>query len=402
MLRTVLGAATVLTMLAASADHPALAQRATSSPSSTLLGTGGPATPPPPGFPQSNLVWGGTFETHLQAELTKQDRSDAKATAFDDSDLSLYANYANWLSAYSDIRLERQRQDNASDFYPDRNSFFRSEGLTMRQLFATLRPSRELSLYAGKIHPAFGSAYELAPGNFYNFASDYEQDERIGGGVAYRIPDRLGLTSLQISAEAFFLDTTPLSNLLLSRPGIDDPLADRARRYTLGQFGPSNTNKPESFTLAVRGGQPERGLTYQISLTRETTLEPGGRAELGESIGASYDPTGDGIPIGPRLGLTPFLEYTHFDNFGGTAGLEAHYLIGGLTFTRARLQIALAAGLRANMLGAVSTLDHQENLSVNYEVNPRLTVGGGINYINVSGQGGSWSFGPSLSYAIGF
>lgn len=402
MLRIAFRAAAALTLFAALDDHAALAQRATTSPSSSLLGSGGPVTPPPPGFPQTNFVWGGIFETHLQAELTKQDRSDAKGTVFDDSDLALYANYSTWLSAYSDIHLERQRQDNADDFYPDRNSFLRSEGLTMRQLFATVRPSRALSLYAGKIHPAFGSAYELAPGNFSNFASDYEQDERIGFGTAYRVPDAIGMTSLQVSAEAFFLDTTPLSNSLISRPSLDDPLADRARRYTLGQYGPSNTNKPDSFTLALRGGQPERGLTYQASFTRETTLEPGGRAELGESIGASYDPTGDGIPIGPRLGVTPFLEYTHFDNFGGTAGLEAHYLIGGLTFTRARWQVAVATGLRANKLGDTRTLDHQENISVNYEVNPHVTVGAGVNYINISGQGGSWSFGPSFSYELGF
>jgi hypothetical protein len=402
MLRTALRAAAAMTLLAAIDDDPALAQRATTSPSSSLLGPSAPVTPPPPGFPQTNFVWGGTFATHLQAELTKPDRSAAKGTAFDDSDLSLYANYSNWLSAYSDIHLERQRQDTANDFYPDRNSFLRSEGLTMRQLFATVRPIRDLSLYAGKIHPAFGSAYESAPGNFSNFATDYEQDERFGLGAAYSVPDRLGLTALQFSAEAFFLDTTPLSNSLFSRPSLDDPLADRPKRYTLGQYGPSNTNKPDSFTLALRGGLPERGFAYQLSFTRETSLEPGGRAEIGESIGASYDPTGDGIPIGPRLGVTPFLEYAHFDNFGGSAGLEAHYLVGGLTFTRARWQLALAAGLRANMLGAARTLDHQENVSLNYEITPQVTVGAGVNYINVSGQGGSWTFGPSLSYELGF
>ncbi len=377
------------------------AQRAVTSPSSSLLGAGA-TTAPPPGFPQSNFVWGGEIETHLQAELTKPDRGAAKGTLFDDANLSLYGNYATWLSAYSDLHLERTRQDNADDYYPDRDSFLRSEGLTARQLFATVRPSENWSLYGGKIHPAFGSAYELGPGNFYNFAADYEQDERIGAGAAYRIPDSVGQTNLQISAEAFFLDTSVLSNSLFSRPSLDDPTADRARRYTLGQFGPSNTNKPDSFTLALRGGQPERGLTYQISFTRETTLAPGGKAELGELIGASYDPTGDGIPIGPRLGVTPFLEYTHFDNFSGTAGLDAHYLLGGLTFTKARWQLALAAGLRATNFAGASSLDHQENISLDYELTPHVTVGGGVNYINLAGQGGSWSFGPSLAIGFGF
>lgn len=357
---------------------------------------------PPPGFPQSNFVWGGEWDTHLQSEITKEDRSDAKSTTFADSNLFLYGNYQNWFSTYSDIKLERTREDNADDYYPDRSSFLRSEALTIRQLFATVRPDQNWAIYTGKIHPAFGSAFELAPGNFYNFGSDYEQDERIGAGVAYRIPDSIGQTNLQLSLETFFLDTTFLSNALLSRPSLDDPTADRARRYTLGQYGPSNTNKPDSFTIALRGGQPERGLTYQISLTRETTLAPGGKAEVGESIGASYDPTGDGIPLGPRLGVTPFLEYTHFDNFAGEAGLEAHYLIGGLTFTRARWQFAIAGGLRNNNIGNTHSLDHQENISLNYALTPHVTLGGGVNYIDITGRGGSWSFGPSLSTSWGF
>jgi len=380
----------------------AFAQRATTAPSATLLGAGGTTEAPPPGFPQSNFVWGGEWETHEQAELTKPDRGDAKGTVFSDQNLALYGNYSTWLSLYSDVHLERTRQDNADDYYPDRNSFLRSEALTMRQLFAELRPSQDWSIYGGKIHPAFGSAFEQEPGNFYNFASDYEQDERIGAGLAYRLPDSIGQTNLQISAEAFFLDTSVLSNSLLSRPSLDDPTADRTRRYALSQFGPSNTNKPDSFTLALRGGQAERGLTYQLSFTRETTLAPGGKAEVGESVGVSYDPTGDGIPLGPRLGVTPFLEYTHFDNFGGTAGLEAHYLVGGLTFTKARWQLAIAGSLRSNVTSGTRTLDHQENISLNYALTPHVTLGGGVNYINVTGQGGSWSFGPSLSTNWGF
>jgi hypothetical protein len=389
-------------LLAALTVAPASAQRAVTPPSATLTGSSTPLTAPPPGMNESNFVWGGEVETHLQGEVTVPDRSAAQSTVFDDSAVSLYGNYSTWLSGYSQINLERTRQDNSADYYPDRNSFMRSEALTMRQLFATARPSNDLALYAGKIHPAFGSAYELAPGNFYNFASDYEQDERIGAGAAYRVPDPVGQTNLLLSGEAFFLDTSPLSNTLLSRPSPNDPTANRPRRYALGQFGAANTNRPDSFTVALRGGQAERGLTYQVSVTREATIAPGGKAEVGESVGASYDPTGDGIPIAERIGVTPFLEYTHFNNFGGSAGLDANYAIAGLSFTRGRWQLALAGGLRHDSQAGTATLDHQENVSLNYAINAYVTAGGGVNYINLSGQGGSWTFGPSLSIAFGF
>ena len=375
------------------------AQRAVQAPSAATAAPEN-AAPSPPGFPSEPLVYGGEFEAHLQAELTQPSGAPAKGTVFDDSEADLYANYSNWLSLYGNLKLERNRDDNADDYYPGSNTFLRSEGLTMRQLFLAVRPLDSLTVYGGKIHPDFGSAWADMPGNFYNFASDYEQDERIGFGVEYIFPKALGIPYLRASIETFFLDTSPLSNSLLSRPSLDDPTADRARRFAPAQFGPSNTQGFNSYTLALKGGQAEHGLTWLASFTKEATDDPAGRTEYGESIGGQYDPTGDGIPLGPRLGVTPFLEYAHFDNFGGAANLEIHYLQAGLTFTRVRWQLALAAGLRKS-LGAATNTDHQESISLNYTVTPSLTLGGGINYISVDGRG-SWSLGPSLGFHRAF
>jgi len=370
---------------------------------STPSGPSMPTTPPPPGFPanyQSNIVFGGEFDTHLQAELTKPSGTGAKGTVFDDSELTLYGNYSTWLSLNSDIKLERNRNDNEEDFYPDRNSFLRSEGMTLRQLFATVRPFDQVSVYGGKIHPNFGSAYQAEPGNFYNFGSDYEQDERIGFGAQYALADLLGLTNVRLSVETFYLDTSFLSESLLSRPALDDPTADRLRRYTRNQFGPANTGSFDSYTVALRGGRAEQGLTWQISLTQEATDDPSGRTEYGQSIGATYDPTGDGLRLTGRLGLTPFLEYAHFTNFAGITGLERHYLIGGATFSYVRWQLILAGGLRKS-LGASHDTDHQENVSLNYSVTDELTVGGGVNHVEIAGRG-SWTIAPSLAYKIAF
>ena len=407
-------------LLLSLAGGNAFAQRAVSMPSSETAAPSAPAAPPPPGMTQNILVYGGELNSQLQALVSSPQGGGTKGAISDDSDLDLYANYSDWLSAYSDIKLERQRNDNLDSFYPDRNSAFRSEGLTMRQLFLAARPADPLTVYGGKIHPNFGSAFDQEPGNFYNFGSDYEQDERIGVGAEYLLPESIGLHKLRVSFEAFMLDTSILSESLLSRPAFDDmdPTV-RFHRYTLGAFGPSNTNSLASYTLAFRGGEAERGLTYQVSFTREATDDPSGQTEWGQSIGASYDPTGDGIPIGERLGMTPFLEYTHFSNFQNNPGLSRHYLIGGVAFTYVNWQLALAAGLRhtsdnANAPGgnpfgnAVATQeykawDHQENVSLNYSlppsgsVPPGITVGVGVNHVIIAARS-SWSFGPSLSY----
>ncbi len=349
---------------------------------------------------ESRFNYGGEVNTHFQAEMNKPSNASAKGNAYNDTDLSLYGNYSSWLSLNSDMKLERNRNDNMNDYYPDRNTFFRSEGLTLRQMYATVRPVENVAVYGGKIHPNFGSAYEQTPGIFYNFGTDYEQDERIGVGAQYRLPDVGVIKNVRLSFEGYYLDTSFLSTSLISQPALDDPNADRLRKYTRGAFGPSNTGGLDSFTAALRGGKTEQGLTYQASLTREATDDPAGKTETGESVGASYNPGGDGIPLTSRIGVTPFLEYTHFDNFQNIDNLERHYVVGGLAFSEGRWGLNLAGGLRQSE-GASQDTDHQENLTLTYELAEHLEIGGGINHTNIANVG-SWGFGPSLSYTLAF
>ena len=381
---------------------PAFAQRAVQMPSASV------AAPASPAESENNFVFGGTFETHLQGDITKRSDQGTKVSAFDDSNIDLYANYSSWLSLYGDVKLERQRDDNDDSYFAKSNAFFRSEGVTMRQLFAAVRPTDDLAVYGGKIHPNFGMAWDAMPGNFYNFASDYEQDERIGFGVEYRLPDSFGLLNGRVSFESYYLDTSVLSNSLLSRPGLYDDTA-RPRRYTREQLGPSNTGKLDSWTASLRGGRPETGLTYQISYSEQATADPTGKTERDASIGMMYDPGGgDGIPLGRRLGVIPFIEYAQSDNFGNTPDQKERYLLGGLALHYVRWELDVAGGLRRNSHvpgddgNPTDSLDRQANVSLGYAVTPSLNVGVGVNHVNVSGSGGSWTGGPSLSYETAF
>jgi len=178
----------------AAGTREALAQRAVQTPSSEFVGAPGPAAPAPPGMSSglcgAMIVCGGELTSQLQAVVSNTGRT--KAALSNDSNLDLYANYSDWLSLNSTIKLERQRNDNLDSFYPSSNAVFRSEGLTMRQLFIAARPVSGLNVYGGKIHPNFGSAYEEEPGMFYSFGTDYEQDERIGIGAEYLFPEWMG------------------------------------------------------------------------------------------------------------------------------------------------------------------------------------------------------------------
>jgi hypothetical protein len=368
-----------------------------------------PATPQLFGLP---LVFGGSFDTKLQSEVTSVDHGKTRVSLFNDSDLNLFAHYGQFLSLNTDIKLERTRNSNLNSYYPDRNAAFRSEAITLRQAYLTLRPAEGVEVYGGKIHPAFGRAWEELPGTFANFASDYEQDERIGFGLRVRLPDvpalqrgalaQLGLSNIRASIETFYLDTSDLSASLPRGPSLFDSGADRAWRYVRGAYGPSNTGGLDSWTAALAGGRKGGGLAWQASLTSEATRAPGGKTEFGQSFSALYDPAGSGIPLTRHLGLTPFVEYTHFTNFAGVPGLERHYATAGATLGWASWELAAAAGLRrSSEPGQPSTSDHQENLTLTYEIAEGLKAGAGINHISLNGRG-SWTLAPALSYSRSF
>lgn len=347
--------------------------------------------------PNLPITYGGSLDTKVQGEFSAPNNAKSRAAVSSDADLQGYLNWSDWLSFNTDVKLERTRSDNLDAYFPDRNAAFRSETLTLRQLYATLRPTDGLEVYGGKIHPKFGSAYEDLPGLFYNYASDYEQDERIGLGIAYRFGDVGPLTNLRLSAETFYLDTSALSATLPRGPAIGDPLADRAWRYTRGQYGPSNTGSLSSFTLALRGGRKEQGVDWQASLTHEATADPAGAAEDGQSISASYDPTSHGIPLTRRIGVTPFLEYTHFTNFADIKELERHYVLAGAAFGYRDWELDATAGLRRSATPAVTGTDHQETLSLTYEVIDGFKLGAGVNHVTLNGRG-SWVLAPAIAY----
>jgi hypothetical protein len=373
-----------------------------------------PQVAPPPGETplqtpapaKGGLVVGGDFAIKLQGEANAPNRSKTRVGLYSDAELQLYANYRDWLSVNSDIKLERTRNTNLRSYFPDRNTFLRSEGVSLRQLYATLRPTDGLSVYAGKIHPAFGSAWGPGmPGTFYNYGTDYEQDERVGFGVQYRLPASLGLAKIglddvRLSFEAFYLDTSDLSFGFPRGPSLSDLTASRAYRYARSRFGPSNTGGLNSTTAAIRSGKAGQGLQWQISITQETSQLPRARTENGQSAGLTYDPSGTGIPLTTELGMTPFIEYAHFTNFATVAGLERHYLLAGLSFSYGGWNLAFAGGLRRGQ-GAERVTDHQENATLTYEILPRLQLGAGINHATLGGRG-SWTLAPALFYAASF
>lgn len=123
-----------------------------------------------------------------------------------------------------------------------RSREFKDQGLFVETLFLTYEAER-FSVYAGKINPPFGLAWDLAPGIYgVDFAEDYELTERIGGGGLLVLE---GYGSHRLSANTFFLDTSILSDSVVNTRG----------RTERSDGGASNTGDLSSFSVTLDGGE---------------------------------------------------------------------------------------------------------------------------------------------------
>ncbi|MDP6121526.1 MAG: hypothetical protein QF450_09030, partial [Rhodospirillales bacterium] len=171
-----------------------------------------------------------------------------------------------------------------------------------------------IEIKGGKFTQNFGVAWDVAPGVYgTDFAEDYELAERIGiGGALTFDSEAIGETTL--SASTFFKDTSVFSESVIRNRG----------RTRFADGGPSNTEKPNSFAVALDGapsGVP--GLSYHISVARQAQGQGDTAAENGVAAAAQYTATAGAVEI------SPILELVYFDGAGGTAGVHQHYVTPG-------------------------------------------------------------------------
>lgn len=98
------------------------------------------------------------------------------------------------------------------------------------------------SVWGGKIHPAFGRAWDVTPGlHGTDLAENYDLAERLGGGISYSF-DAGGLANT-LQASAFTMDRTLLSQSLFHDRG----------RTSLDDGGAGNTRGISSYSIALDG-----------------------------------------------------------------------------------------------------------------------------------------------------
>src|SRR5262249_52384858 len=156
------------------------------------------------------------------------------------------------------------------DATPGHDHAFNDLGAFVDQLFLQAQ-THGLNLQAGKIHPAFGRAWDVTPGlHSTDIPGEYELEERIGAGAAYGFKS-FGLETL-VQASAFTVDRTVLS---------ESAFTNRHRTH-LSDGGAGNTSGVSSLAIQLDGclGAP--------------AIDCYGDGDFGYELGARYQQAGRG------------------------------------------------------------------------------------------------------------
>ena len=262
---------------------------------------------------------------------------------------------------------------------PGDDRFFDDHGLYAENLYLQYATDR-FSLFAGKINPTFGVAWDLAPGIYgTEFAEDgYELAERIGAGGSVTFGNETAgahtLTAAPImaaTAATFFADTTFLS---------ESTITDRGRlRESDG--GVSNTEDFSSFSVTLDGDASVLvdGLSYHVGVESQE----GGVGDPEDELGFAAALYGE-FPIAPEFAIAPIVEYVRLNDAGG-ANADQDLVTAGAALLHGPWNLSTSYTYRSTDTVGGSEDDDLFQLSAGYEFENGITADVGYRYTEEAG-----------------
>lgn len=320
------------------------------------------------GQPQtSGVVFGGSVEAKLQRDrVVPPDESQGKA--FSDTSMEakvgLFAKISPSWSLRSVLKLERVKDH-------DENASFRDEGAWVDQLYFSYDASVG-SAYVGKIHPRFALGWDVAPGLYgADFAEGYELTEKIGIGLAYRLPTSYG--DHKLTAEAFYADTTALSKSVGAQPKADERLVTRTSGVRKSDGGVSNTEDLSSFavTLVGRAMPVAPKLEYALGFAK---LAKGEGTQTEESRSAATLRLAEG-GVGFGVSTTPLLEVVEVRNAEGAQDVKISHQLAGLDAGFRDWTFSVVIHSRTTRTPAGVVKDRLDTVSVGYDLSTWMLEG---------------------------
>lgn len=250
---------------------------------------------------------------------------------------------------------------------PGRNQLFSGLGTYVDVLQAQY-DLENFSIWGGKIHPAFGRAWDVTPGlHGTDLAESYELAERLGGGISYDF-EAAGLSNrLQVSAST--VDRTILSQSLFNDRG----------RANLDDGGAGNSKGVSTVAIALDGClgaevdscYDDGSFGYQLA----ARFQKGGSGSDGNELGflGSLNKT---FALGDETSLRLLGEAAWFRNFDGTTD-DALALTGSAALEAGAMTYSLAySQLRTLVSGGRDTVEHLVDVTAMYDFGDTVSMAG--------------------------
>ncbi len=236
-----------------------------------------------------------------------------------------------------------------------------------------------LSIWAGKVHPAFGRAWDVTPGlHGTDLAGSYNLLNRLGGGAS--ISFEAGSLSNRFEVSAFTLDRTILSESLFNNRG----------RADLSDGGAGNASGVASIVAALDGCMgaeidscyDDGSLGYQLA----ARYQNGGSASYGNELGF-LGSINKSVTLGEDTSLKLLAEAAWFRNFEGTAD-NALVVTGSAALDFGAMTYSLAySQKRILSLGGADATEHLADATIMYALGDTLSL-----------AGEKWSVGAGYTY----
>lgn len=297
----------------------------------------------------SRITWEGSLEIGVDSTLSADDPAAELTDTYISAEAAFEATLAQGVTAFGALSLESVTDAQSTRSFDDMGLYISELGLRF--------DIGRAAVSAGKINPAFGVAWDAAPG-FYGatLAEDYELSEMIGLSVQTPVGGAGGT----LSFAAFYADDSFLS----------DSIGTGRGRNSVAAGGVGNTGKFNN--MAIQYSQ-EFG---------ETTAWIGAR-HMSAGAGDVSDETGvvAGVAHAFGSGIDMIAEVAHFNGAGGLdqnatyATLGGSYALDAWTFS--------ATG---TVVDTQTSTDSMIALGVDRAINDRVDVNLGLARFDLGGD----------------
>ncbi len=293
------------------------------------------------------FTWEGEIEIGAENTFNSDDPTAEITNAFLSAEVTVEYKVSDVVSFFAGLTLE-----SVTDPTDDRA--FEDMGLYVNEIGIALNFDRA-TLAFGKITPAFGLAWDAAPGYFgAAFAEDYDLSEALGATGSFDLGGGM------LTASLFFLDDSALSRSLGTDRG----------RNTTAAGGVGNTG--ELNNLALQYDFKAGNTAYTIS----GSLLSAGVGDVKDQTGFAF---GAAHALNDNLELIG--EVVLFNGFGG-ADVSANYVTLGGAYSQGPWTYA-ASYTRRDVSNV--PVDHLMTLGLDYTFTNDITLSSGLAFAKEGG-----------------